>query len=235
MIKRKNNKKDNHLIINDNHIIINDNHYDKVLIFSHGLGDNPSSWIFFSKELKKDIKNIKIILTKAPNRKVTINNGIKIPSWYDIKKIPIEPNNNENNEYIEESIKIIHQIIDNELNNKIKSNQIFLGGFSQGASLSLVSGLLYTNANLGGIIMFSGYLLKNQLNNKLNNNDLPIFIGQGNKDNIVKYENAENLNNFLKKKRVSNITLNIYDNMSHSVSMKERYDAINWLKQFINN
>lgn len=218
--------------IKDDHVIISDNYYDKVLIFSHGLGDNPTSWIFFANELKKEIKNMKIILTKAPIRNVSVNNGIKMPCWYDIKKIPIELTNNENNEYIEDSIKIIHQIIDNELNNNIKANHIFLGGFSQGASLSLVSCLKYTNAKLGGVIMYSGYLLKNQLNNNDLNNNVPLFIGHGNKDNIIKYENSTYLYNLLKNKN-TDITLNIYNNMNHSVSMKERYDSIDWLKKYI--
>ena len=42
--------------------LVSKEHFDKVLIFNHGLGDDPSSWIFFAKEILKDIDNIKIIL-----------------------------------------------------------------------------------------------------------------------------------------------------------------------------
>ena len=213
-------------------LIISHDKYDKVLIFSHGLGDEPSSWIFFANEIKKEINNIKIILTKAPDRKVSVNNGMEMPSWFDIKKIPIETNNNESYDFIDDSINNINKIVNNELKNNIFPNRIFLGGFSQGASLSLICGLNY-GIELGGIIMFSGWLLKNYLNfNNLNKINSPIFIGHGNKDNIVKYENMKVLYDLLDPK-MSKMTFKTYDNMNHSVSMKERYDSIKWLKNII--
>ena len=43
---------------NNENLIIGSN-YDKVLIFSHILRDDPSSWLFFANEIKKEIKNIK--------------------------------------------------------------------------------------------------------------------------------------------------------------------------------
>ena len=216
----------------DQDLIISDSNYNKVLIFSHGLGDEPSSWIFLANEIKDEIKNIKIILTKAPNRKVSVNNGMEMSSWFDIKKIPIQSNNNENYEYLDDSVNYIYNIINEELNKNISPNKIFLGGFSQGASLSLICGLNY-EIELGGIIMFSGWLLKNHLNLKnLNKINCPIFIGHGTNDNVVKYENMKILNELLDPK-MSKMTFKTYANMSHSVSMKERYDSIKWLKKYI--
>ena len=216
----------------DQDLIISDGNYDKVLIFSHGLGDEPSSWIFFANEIKNEIKNIKIILTKAPNRSVSVNNGMEMSSWFDIKKIPIEANNNENYEYIQDSVNYINNIIFDELNKDISPNKIFLGGFSQGASLSLICGLNY-EIELGGIMMFSGWLLKNHLNfENLNKINSPIFIGHGTSDNVVKYENTKVLYDLLDPK-MSKMIFKTYDNMNHSVSMRERYDSIKWLKNII--
>ena len=222
-----NNKK----IKNDN-IIVGDSNYNKVLIFSHGLGDDPSSWLFFTNEILKKINNIKIILTKAPINKISVNRGIEMPSWFDLKKIPVEINDINQDCDLNYSLNIINNLIDNEIKNGIKSNNIFLGGFSQGATLSLVTGLNYNNCNLGGLILLSGWLLKNKIIKFMKSkkyNNIPIFIGHGTNDNVVDYSNSHDINNYLKSK-LMNITLNSYENMNHSVSMKERIDIINWLK-----
>ena len=71
-------------------LIVGDSNYNKVLIFSHGLRDNPSSWLFFANEILKEINGFRIILTRGPINKVSVNNGLEMPSWFDIKKIPID-------------------------------------------------------------------------------------------------------------------------------------------------
>lgn len=208
-------------------IILGNDNYDKVLIFNHGLGDDPSSWIFFAKEILKEINNIKIILTKAPINSVSVNKGIKMQSWFDIIKIPIGLNENFGD--VSNSINIIDDFINNEISNGISSSKIFLGGFSQGAALSLLYGLTTKKNLLGGIICLSGWLMTNEIG-KINN--IPLFIGHGDKDNIVKYENADYANNFLKSKKCSLITFNKYSNMKHSISFNERKDVIDWIKKF---
>ena len=219
---------------NKGNLIVGNSNYNKVLIFSHGLGDDPTSWLFFANEILKEIDNIRIILTRAPINKVSVNNGLEMPSWFDIKKIPIDVDDINQDCDVEYSCKFIYDIIDNEINNGIESNNIFLGGFSQGAALSLVSGLNYENYNLGGLIILSGWLLKEKITNlkKLKkDNNIRVFVGHGIKDNVVKYSNLEDINNFLKNKYNSKLlTINSYPNMDHSVSMKERIDVINWLK-----
>ena len=247
----------------DDTIVVGDKNYDKVLIFIHGLGDNPSSWLFFANEIRKEISNIKIILPKAPTNSVSANDGLKMNSWFDIKKIPIEINEiNSRNELkvdtsmnkgfdkssdmiLDESIKTIHNLIDYEISEKtIDPSNIFLGGFSQGAALSLISLLRLKNINLGGIILLSGWLLEEIILNpyvhlNLSNN---IFIGHGNNDSIVKYENSNLMNSYINRLRTNqllddsnfSIVFNTYDNMGHSVSYKERRDIIDWMKRYKN-
>ncbi len=214
-------------------LVVGDSDYNKVLIFSHGLGDDPSSWLFFANEIIKEINNIKIILTKAPINKVSVNNGLEMPSWFDIKKIPIDVDDINQDCDIEYSSKYIYDIINKEIENGVESNKIFLAGFSQGAALSLITGSNCHDKSLGGLIILSGWLLKDKLIQlkKSKRYNTPIFIGHGTKDNVVKYSNLEEINNFLKNRYSLNLlTINSYQNMDHSVSMKERIDVINWLK-----
>mgnify|MGYP001264194591 CR=1 FL=1 len=214
-----------------NNIIVNENIKDITLIFSHGLGDNSSSWLFFANELKKHINNIKIILADSPIDTVCVNNNSKMKSWFNIINLPISKNSNENYDNIDKSVKIIHDIVENEINNGQDPKKIFIGGFSQGASLSLISGLSYYNQELGGIIMFSGWILKKPFSRIKNiNKNTPIFIGHGTKDNTVLYENAISTDDFLKSNKIFNVKFNTYENMGHNTSTNEVYDIIDWIK-----
>ncbi len=178
-----------------NEIIVGNTNNKMTLIFCHGLGDSPTSWIYFANEIKKNIKDIKIILLKAQDNNVSVNNGLIIPSWFDILEIPITLNTINKTKYIDYSINMINNIINCEIERGIDLDKIFIGGFSQGAALSLIFSQ-YKKYKLGGIIILSGwvldinsiYILKNI------NINIPIFIGHGTNDNVVLYENSEYLN-----------------------------------------
>jgi phospholipase/carboxylesterase len=217
-----------------NEIIIGDNNNIITLIFCHGLGDNPTSWIYFADKIKKNIQNIKIILLKAEDNKVSVNNGLLMPSWFDILEIPITLKTINTTKYIDNSINIIHNIISSEIERGINPNKIFIGGFSQGAALSLIYSQ-YKKYKLGGIIMLSGWMLDiNSIHILKNLNiNIPIFIGHGTNDNIVLYENIMYLDNILRKNKFTNITFNTYNNMGHNCSNKEIYDIIDWINYLI--
>lgn len=213
-------KKDN------SNIILEDDNSKATLIFLHGLGDNGSSWRFFANEIKKYIKNIRIILPSAIENKISVDNSLT-PSWFDITEFPISKNYIDSGKYLNESLEIIHKLIDEEIAKGIKPDKIFIGGFSQGAAMSLIAALKFP-LKLGGVIMLSGWIFKNTdlLNNKIN---LPIFIGHGDNDKVVLYENAEYLNNILTKSRFTNIKFRRYKNMGHNTSTREFNDVIEWL------
>ncbi len=210
----------------DSDIILEDNNCIGTLIFLHGLGDSGSSWRFFANNIKKYIKNIRIILPSANKNKISVDNSTR-PCWFDITEFPISMNYFDNGKYLNDSLERIHKLINEEIAKGIKPNKIFLGGFSQGAAMSLIAGLKYP-LKLGGIIMLSGWIFKNTdlLNNKIN---LPIFIGHGDNDKVVLYENVDNLKNILSKICITNLTIKRYKNMGHSTSSKEIYDVIEWL------
>jgi predicted esterase len=216
-------------------IIINgENNYDSVLIFCHGLGDNSSSWIYFANQIKKKFNKLKIVLLQAPNNPVLINNNMIMPSWFDITEFPITKNYVDNGKYMNESFKIIHNNIDKEIENGILPKNIFIGGFSQGGALSLISGLKYDKEKIGGIIIMSGWIFSNTtLFDNYYEKDIPIFIGHGDNDKVVLYDCAEKLNNILINKKFSKVTFKKYNNMSHNSSNKEIDDIIDWLKNFI--
>lgn len=59
------------------------------VIFIHGLGDSGAGWSFLPElfAAQSRLPGIRWILPSAPNNAVTINGGMKMPSWYDIKSL----------------------------------------------------------------------------------------------------------------------------------------------------
>ena len=215
-------------------IELSDENSTSTLIFCHGLGDNATSWLYMAKELRKNLKHFRVILTNAPMSKVSVNKGIVSPSWFDILEIPVKNSSPENGIGIDESIKNIHKLIESEIQKGIPANRIFLGGFSQGATLSLISGLKYEYNQLGGIIMLSGWAHKNLNLIGYKNSKIPILICHGDKDKVVLYENATELKSNLDKYNFQNSTLKTYSGMGHNNSTKEIGDLFDWLENITN-
>ena len=110
-------------------------------------------------------------------------------------------NPNENNQKslkrVIKSVEVLNKFLDevkNEYN--LQDENLIIGGFSQGAALSLIYSQ-YKKCKLGGIIILSGWILDiNSIHILKNLNiNIPIFIGHGTNDNIVLYENAVYLDN----------------------------------------
>jgi hypothetical protein len=81
------------------------------------------------------------------------------------------------------STKRIGEIIEKEAQYLKGYDNIFLGGFSQGACMSIHIGLSYEKT-MGGIICVSGALFPNTLINK-KNEKVPIFISHGDLDDQI--------------------------------------------------
>ena len=70
----------------DKTIILNPDKPLFSLIWLHGLGDSSAGFFDFFQHTQSPLyKGGRIKLLHAPFRAVTINGGMKCPSWYDIK------------------------------------------------------------------------------------------------------------------------------------------------------
>ena len=87
-----------------------------------------------------------------------MNMGMSMPGWYDI--VGLDKRSNENCPGIDESQTRILDILKSENDAGIHYNRMVLAGFSQGAALSLYTGMqLPAEAGpLAGIVAMSGYL-----------------------------------------------------------------------------
>ena len=58
------------------------------LIWLHGLGDTSAGFLdYFSESNSPVFKGARIQLLHAPIKPVTINGGMSMPSWYDIRTL----------------------------------------------------------------------------------------------------------------------------------------------------
>ncbi len=140
------------------------------VIFLHGLGDSGAGWAPVARLLSRNPKlhHIKWILPHAPVQRVTLNMGMSMPSWFDIASLDadlmgglsedgIRADRSEDQQGILSSALAVSNIITKEVDDGIDSKKIVVGGFSQGAALTLVTGLT-SERRLGGLVCLSGWL-----------------------------------------------------------------------------
>ena len=126
------------------------------VIWLHGLGADGHDFEPIVPELRlPDQLGIRFIFPHAPIRPVTINGGMAMRAWYDVKNQDLRWE--EDAEAIAESTGIINRFIAAEIHAGIAANRIVLAGFSQGGAITLHCGLRYPE-RLAGLIALSSYL-----------------------------------------------------------------------------
>ncbi|KAK6171997.1 hypothetical protein SNE40_018405 [Patella caerulea] len=123
------------------------------LIFLHGLGDTGKGWSDTLGSLR--LKNIKIICPTAPIKPVTLNAGMQMPSWFDIRGL--SPDSPEDEEGIKQATAKLQALIAEEEKLGIPTERIAIGGFSQGGAVALYTAYT-TNKRLGALLAFSTWM-----------------------------------------------------------------------------
>ena len=127
------------------------------VIWMHGLGSDGHD--FESLVPRIDSPHTRFVFPHAPIRPVTMNGGMRMRSWYDIRNLVSGPcNDRESLEEVEESHTLLLELIESEQQNGIPFKKIILAGFSQGGAMSLYTGCRFPH-QLARIMVLSGYLL----------------------------------------------------------------------------
>jgi len=199
------------------------------VIWLHGLGADGHDFESIVPELRlNNAEQINFIFPNAPIQAVTINGGMEMPSWYDILDASLERAVAIDDIYI--SSKQLEQLIQREIDQGIKAENILLAGFSQGGVIALHTGLRYPQ-KLAGIMALSTYLPtieQLQTEHAAVNNDIPIFMAHGAMDPVVQPSIAQQAFSHLKALNYP-ISWHEYA-MEHSLCMEEIID----ISHFIN-
>ena len=162
------------------------------VIWLHGLGDDGNGWSQVVPSLGLPSRlAIRFLFPHAPTMPVTINNGYVMRAWYDIR----EANLNERADLdgVRRSQAAVEAMIAHEKARGIAASRIVLAGFSQGGAVALYAGLRHRE-RLAGIVALSTYLIDAPAlatEAAPANRDVPIFMGHGTFDPVVRIAWAE--------------------------------------------
>lgn len=205
------------------------------VIMAHGLGDSGAGWVSLAENWRRRQKfdEVKFIFPNAPMIPITVNQGMRMPGWYDIPSFNDLASRHDETGILK-SQEYIHGLIKSEVSAGISSNRIVLGGFSQGGALAIFSGITATQ-KLGGIFGLSCYLLlhekiKNYVPEGNINKDIPIFMGHGDSDPLVLPAWGQ-LSADLLRKEGWKVDLKMYRGLEHSADPDEIDDVENFLKK----
>ncbi|CAL8112966.1 unnamed protein product [Orchesella dallaii] len=189
------------------------------IIFLHGVGDSGQGWADILPDLRPP--HAKIICPSAPLQTVTINEGMTMPSWFDLRA-----SDQPKDEYgIKMAGAAIKEIIDSEMEAGIPSRRIVLGGFSQGGAVALYTGLTlpYT---LAGILALSTWLPMYK-SIPWNTAVKPkVLQCQGDSDVMVSMKGAQRTADLLKKHLQDNHTFKLYPGLGHTISNEDELKDI---------
>ncbi|KAF9266263.1 Phospholipase/carboxylesterase [Marasmius fiardii PR-910] len=216
------------------------------VIFVHGLGDSGHGWKpvadMFASE--SSLAHVKWVLPHARHQRVTANFGMTMPSWFDIGSFA-DFKTGEDEEGMMKSVGDLTKIIDAEVASGLRPERIIIGGFSQGAALSLLTGLTSKESRLGGVVVLSGWLpLREKFNAAMSTHatSIPVFWGHGISDPLVRLELADASVNALKSfgftvtngvSETKGLTYNTYSGVEHSTNLKELQDLKEWISKVL--
>ncbi|TVS19458.1 MAG: alpha/beta fold hydrolase [Gammaproteobacteria bacterium] len=163
---------------------------DASILLLHGLGadGHDLEGIVPHLNLPADAR-WRFIFPNAPERPVTINNGMRMRAWYDIDPAAGPDSGRDD---IAASTAQTAALIDREKERGVPSQRIVVGGFSQGGVIALETGLGYPT-RLAGIVALSTYLhdhanVAERLS--LANAEAPIFMAHGLMDPMIPVQRA---------------------------------------------
>lgn len=162
------------------------------VIWLHGLGADGHDFAPVARELGfRDSPAVRFLFPHAPVRPITINAGMRMRGWYDIRGMAFD--RQEDRDGLDDSRDHVHRLIARENARGIPAGRIILAGFSQGGAVALFTGLRYPE-RLAGLIALSTYLpaADSTLAERSGANAVvPVFMAHGTDDPVIPLALAE--------------------------------------------
>ena len=196
------------------------------IIWMHGLGADGHDFVPIVPELRVPVA-VRFVFPHAPMRPVTINQGMVMRAWYDVRAIHGE--RREDAEGVRASQAQIEALIAREKARGIPAGRIVLAGFSQGGAMALHTGLRHPE-RLAGVLALSCFLpLADALAAEAApaNRDVPVFMAHGAYDDLIPLARARRAHDALAALGWR-VEWHQYP-MPHSVCPEEIVDVSAWL------
>ena len=211
------------------------------IIFFHGLGDTGDGWLWFpqlarQQQIIPHQDKVNWVFPHAPKIPIAANMNMAMPGWFNIYEFGGNPNSKQDAEGFLASVDKIKQLVKEQQDLGIKAENIIVGGFSQGAALSLAA-LALLDVKIGGIVALSGFctipdIIK--LKSTGVNADTPVFQGHGTADPIVPFALGEAARDLYKGLGYTNYTFKSYPGLAHSADEGELVEVQQFIAKILN-
>ncbi len=200
------------------------------IIWLHGLGADGNDFApIVPQLLRPHWPALRFVFPHAPVRPVTINGGMRMRAWYDIRNLALDQRADEQG--VRESITEVDALIARELERGVPPSRVILAGFSQGGAIVLAAALRREQA-VAGVMALSTYLpLATQSAAEATDagRKTPVFMAHGSFDPVVVHDLGARSRDALIALGVT-VDWHVYP-MQHAVCPDELRDIGQWLDQ----
>jgi len=202
------------------------------IVWMHGLGADGHDFEPIVPELDLPPNPaVRFVFPHAPLRPVTVNRGLVMRAWFDVREIP--GGRDEDEAGVRESQARIEALLARERARGVLIRATVLAGFSQGGAMALHTGLRHPE-RLAGILALSCFLpLAGSLAAEASaaNRDVPIFMAHGTHDEVIPIARARRSREALEALGYR-VTWREYP-MPHAVCPEEIADVGAWLREVL--
>ena len=168
------------------------------VIWMHGLGADGHDFVDIPPLLRLPPRlAVRFVFPHAPMQPVTINGGMVMRAWYDVR--PDAGARREDEAGVRASQRRIEALIAREKTRGVPASRLVLAGFSQGGAMALHTGLRH-GERLAGIMGLSCFLpLADRLAAEASaaNREVPIFLAHGTQDPLIPLARARHAHQVL--------------------------------------
>jgi phospholipase/carboxylesterase len=169
------------------------------VIWLHGLGADGHDFEPIVPEIvHRGERAWRFVFPNAPLRAVTINGGMRMRAWYDIRNF--DRTAGEDGAGFRDSDVQIRELIAHEIGRGIAASRIVLAGFSQGGAVCLYT-VPHYGERLAGVMALSCYLPLHESFSERRaaaNDATPIFMAHGQQDPVLPFTLGLESRDFLK-------------------------------------
>jgi phospholipase/carboxylesterase len=203
----------------------------RAVIWMHGLGADGHDFVDLVPALGLRDTPVRFVFPHAPMMAVTINRGMVMRAWYDVRDdVGVR---REDEDGVRASQARIEALIAREKARGVDADRLVLAGFSQGGAMALHTGLRHSE-RLAGVMALSCFLpLADRLAAEASpaDRDVPIFMAHGTHDPLIPLTRAVQA-----RDRLLSLGYRVewrqYP-MPHSVCDAEVLDIADWLKRIL--
>lgn len=207
---------------------------DAAVVWLHGLGADGHDFEPIVPLLSQcNALAIRFLFPHAPMQPVTINAGMRMRAWYDIRSVDLAGTRSIDRDGMQRSCAQVTALIRQlQQEHGLCSSQIVLAGFSQGGVIALLAGLQaaeFDPAPLGGIVALSCYLpwTPAGLTAATGLKQTPLFMAHGKADPVVPFQLGQQAASTLQQEGLT-VQWHSYP-VAHGVLPEELADIDAWL------